>query len=225
MISKYDIKKVAESEKCWFKIDDNENVIDKETGECVATIETFLSLLRHKLHCDFEVIYSCHPTLETTYRCKDCGTVIFAREDEDYEVNLCCPVCSDYKTGFEYWSGEEIKNDVEKQNTIDFLIQMQKEQEESYRRRKKRNGKCDWQIFKWRIKIPKRAIYFELQCDDLFRSKLKGLRLEVRIGEKDDFGYVIKKSFVIPLSIGAVKTAYRVHKHLKEKEKETTSRE
>ena len=33
MISKYDIKKAAESEKCWFTIDENEDVFDKESGK------------------------------------------------------------------------------------------------------------------------------------------------------------------------------------------------
>ena len=225
MISKYDIKKAAESEKCWFTIDENEDVFDKESGKNIGTLDEILAFFRHKLHCDFEVIYSCHPTLETTYRCKDCGTVIFARDDEWYEENLCCPVCSDYQTGFEYWSGEEIKNDEKKQNTIDFLIKMQEEQEESYRRQKRRNGKYDWQISKWKIKIPNKAIYFELQCDNLFHTGLKGLRLHIDIGEKDGMGYIIKKFFTIPLSIGAAKTAYRVHKHLKEKEKENASAE
>ncbi len=109
-----------------------------------------------------------------------------------------CPVCSDYKTGFKYWSSEDIKNDAEKQKEIDFLMEMQREQIEEDKRYMKRK-KRDWQIWKGRIKLPNRAIYFDLECDNLFKTKLKGLKLIIHWAnkDKDGIGYIYKKHFRI----------------------------
>lgn len=209
MISKYDVRKYAENNasKCWFSIDENDNIFDKEKGDIVCSLETLTKFLRQKAHCDFETIYECHGLLQVVIRCKECGTVIFASDDELYcEPNLCCPVCSDYKTGFKYWSGEDIKNDTDKQKEIDFLMEMQKEQIEADKRYMKRK-KYDWQIWNGRIKLPNRAIYFNLECDNLFKTKLKGLKLIIHWAHKDGTGYIYKKYFRIPLSMSAIKNS------------------
>lgn len=206
MISVFDVKQYAKNHpELWFSIDENNNVINRETNEVVCDVDTLVRYLRKKTHCDFEVIYECHGTLEVTLRCKECGTVIFASDDElYYEPGLCCPVCNDYKTGFEYWSGEAIANDPQKQNEIEFLIDMQREQEESYKRYKKR-GKYDSQIWRGRIKLPRGAIYIDLLCDNLFKTGLHGLKLEFHWAEKDGAFYVFKNRLVVPLSISALK--------------------
>lgn len=225
MIFKYNIIEYAKQfpDKCWYIVSEDETrIINKATGEDMCSMDTLVEVMRDKLHCNFEVIYSCHPTLETTLRCKECGTVIFTHEDERWEPNLCCPVCSDYKTNFEYWTAKEIKNDKKKQNSINFLIKIQEEQEESYRRQKRRNGKCDWQIGKCKMKFANKIIVFELQCDNLFRTKLKGLKLRIAVGTKceDHIGYIINNYFTIPLSISAAKTVYKIHKHNRNKPEE-----
>lgn len=209
MISAFDVKQYAKNHpESWFAINENNEVIDKENNAVVCNIKTLVQVLREKLHCDFEVIYECHGTLDIVYRCKQCGTVIFASDDEwYYEPGLCCPVCSDYKTGFEYWSGEDIKNDPEKQKYIEFLNEMEREQEESYQRYKKR-GKYDSEIWKGRIRLPHGlAIYIDLRCDNLFKHYLRGLHIELHLARKDDdsFGYVFVHRMVIPLSVSALR--------------------
>ena len=78
MITAYFVKKIAEDnpDKYWYRIDGN-NVIDKESNQVVGSLDTFVSLLRKKMHCDFDVIFYCHVSLVTIYQCKECGTVIF----------------------------------------------------------------------------------------------------------------------------------------------------
>ena len=86
--------------------------INVETGEVLCSIEVYTQFMREKLHCDFENVFYEHVSLLNVIRCKQCGTVIFASEDEYYEANLRCPTCSDYKTGYEYWTKEEKLNIV-----------------------------------------------------------------------------------------------------------------
>lgn len=211
MISKYDIKQYAErnANTCVFSIDENENVIDKTDNTIVCSLETFVEGMRRETHCDFEVIYYEHTLNQITYRCKECGTVIFAREDEDYEHGLRCPVCSDYKTKFEFWAGEDIKNSVAKQRSIDAMIMMEKDKTEADKRYMKRK-KYDWQIWKGTIKLPNRAIFLDLECNNLFKTKLKGLRLEIHWAHKDGASYIYKKNFRIPLSLSALKISIRI---------------
>ena len=53
MISEWDVRKFAKRDDSWFSIDENNNVVDKETGEVVCDISVLLQVLREKLHCDF----------------------------------------------------------------------------------------------------------------------------------------------------------------------------
>lgn len=217
MITAYFVKKIAEDnpDKYWYRIDGN-NVIDKESNQVVGSLGTFVSLLRKKMHCDFDVIFYCHVSLVTIYQCKECGTVIFSRDDEEYDPNLRCPTCGEYKTHFEYWTAEDIANDEDKQNTIETYKQMQQDRIEADKRYVKRGNKYDWQIWHGRIKLPKRAIILDLECDNLFKTKLKGLRLDVHWAYKDGISYIYKKHFTIPLSWSALKMQIRIRKKRKE---------
>lgn len=69
------------------------------------------------------------------------------------------------------------------------------------------------------MKFANKIIVFELQCDNLFRTKLKGLKFRIAVGtnHKDSIGYIINNYFTIPLSISAIKTTYRIHKHNRNK--------
>lgn len=207
MVNTYDIKRYAEKypDKCWYIVNDGDMIVDKDTNEIRCHISEFVDAIRKKMHCDFEYVYGCHAMLEITYRCKECGTVIFAAEDERWEPNLCCPVCSDYKTGFDYWTGEEIAASEEKQNTIAFLEKMQADQVEADKRYKQRGNKYDWQIGSGKIKLFQRAVFWDLECDNLFETKLKGLKLKIHWAHKEDGSYVYRKNFFIPLSISAFK--------------------
>lgn len=190
------------------RIDENDMIINKENDMVLCSLDEFTDRMRKNLHCDFECIYSCHGTLQVVLRCRECGTVIFASDDVDYcDDNLCCPVCANYDTHFKYYTGEEILSDEKKQEEIRWYEEMTKEQIEEDKRWKKRNGKCDWEIFKGRIKIGSdKAIYYCLECDNLFKSGLKGLRLDLNYAVKDnDISYVYKKRIVIPLSYSAFK--------------------
>ena len=211
MISRYDIRMFFErsSDKVEHRIDENNNIVHKETGEILCTLDDFVDHTRKKLHCDFEVIWSCHGTLEVIYRCRECGTVIFASDDVSYcDDNLCCPVCANYQTHFKYYTGEEISADEEKQKEIALYEKITREEIEADKRWKKRNEKYDWEIFKGRIKLGlTKAICYCLECDNLFKTGLKGLRLSLRYSIKDeDTGcFMYKKHIVIPLSYEAFK--------------------
>lgn len=213
MISKYDLIQYAKkSDQCWFRIEEDKNVIDKETGEFICGIDILLQHMREKMHCDFECVYDCHGLLEVVLRCKQCGTVIFTTEDEDYDPNLCCPTCGEYKTQFEYWTAEDIKADPKKQGTIKHLEQMQQEHIEAEKRRKRRKGKYDWQIGGFRIHSKKHGLIFNLECDNLFRTKLKGLRLKIVWANRDGHGFIYKKRLTIPLSYSYFKLMQRIRK-------------
>jgi len=214
--TKYTLKEFSELPNSPFYIN-GENVIDKETNKTLCTVKYFLEMLRRKTHCNFETVYYCHATLEEVLRCKDCGTIIFASDDcWEYEPNLCCPTCSNYTTNFEYWTAEDIANSEEKQSLVKNLEKMAEEDRAESERYKKR-GKYDYQIWKGSIKISKKhALFFDLECDNLFKSGLKGLHLVIHTAEKDDISYVYKKVYKIPLSYSYLK----LYCYMKKKEKE-----
>jgi uncharacterized Zn finger protein (UPF0148 family) len=220
MISKYDLIRYAKNKpEGWFHIDDEENVINKETEEIICRLDTLTQYFREKMHCDFECVHHCHGTLETTLRCKECGTVIFSRDDEEYDPNLCCPTCGGYETHFEYWTKEQIDNDITKKNTIEWLEQWTRDDEEAYKRRKRRNGKYDSEIWNWTIRGEKHGVKLELKCDNLFKTGLKGLRFEITWMDRDDLSLIHRKWWRIPLSISYLKVMIRIHKRRKEKSK------
>lgn len=209
MISKYDIiksfeKAAKEGKKTELQLDEKkENIINVETGEELCTVETYTQFMREKLHCDFECVYYEHVSLLDVIRCKQCGTVIFAREDEDYDPNLRCPTCGDYKTHFDYWTKEEIERDVSKRAEIEALEKMQADMEEEAIRRERRKGKYDWEIWKKKWYGKKHSFNISLECCNLFDTGLKGLNLHIMKfsrKDKDDMSYTSDWFKRIPLS-------------------------
>lgn len=218
MISQYDVIRYAKNnpEKSWFRIEEK-NVIDKETNEVVCSLEKLTQYIKESMHCDFECLHHCHASLETTLRCRECGTVIFSYDDEDYDPHLCCPICGGYQTHFKYWTKEEIENDTQKADTIKFLEDWTKEENEAYERRKKRNGKYDSEIWNWTIRGKKYGVKFELKCDNLFKHGLNGLHFRINWMDRDDSGwFVYRKWWTIPLSISYLKIMFRVWKSKRE---------
>lgn len=203
MVSKWDMKQYIKKHLDEFPYvynEEEEALYNKDDGTYLCSLDTFLEVYRKRSGESFESIYYEHGTLENVIRCTECGTVIFAREDEDYDDHLKCPTCTDYKTYFEYWTKEDIESDEKKQNTIEFFKEMTERKKEQYERRQRRNGKYDWQIANKEFRGKKLFLGFYLECEDITKSYFKGLRLNVNIGKKDGMGYVIKKHIRIPLS-------------------------
>lgn len=190
---------------------DKKTIVNKETGAAICSVEEFAVKLRKDEHCDFEVVYCEHVSLSTILRCKECGTVIFSRDDEDYDPNLKCPTCGNYKTHFPYYTKEQIDFDEEKRKEIKFYENMQKTMEEMAERRAKR-GLSDWEICKKNFMIGQSRYEFSLECANLFSKyrkgimRLKGLNLYIQRWEKDEntTGYICKNRLRIPLSLYAV---------------------
>ncbi len=180
--------------------EDDKNILDVD-GNVLCTVDEYYQFLRRKLHCDFEVILDMHGTLDVVYQCKECGTVIFASDDEySYEPDLCCPHCSGYKTRFTYWTKEEIDTDPDKQAEVQAYIEMQDYMNKAEERAKKR-GKRDWEIWVKVFKSKKKQVKYSLECCNLFSTKLKGLNLHISTNYKNENGmYCESKNRRIPLS-------------------------
>lgn len=206
MVSKWDMKNYIKNnpEKFPFSYKEEEDALyDKETNEYLSSLDTFLELYRKKSGESFECIYSEHVMLFSVLRCTECGTVIFTYEDERYDPHLKCPVCTEYKTDFEFWTKDDIDSDENKQAAIKQYKEMTEYQIEQNERMKRRKGKYDWQIAIKKFYGKKHSLSLSLECDDITKSYFKGLRLDVSIGQKekeDDIGYIIKHFFTIPLS-------------------------
>ena len=205
MISKWDMKKYIKenTDKFPYIYKEEEDAIYNKNGDYLSSLDTFLEIYRKHSGESFESIYYEHAFLQDVLKCTECGTVIFTWDDERCDPHLKCPTCTDYKTHFEYWTKEDIESDEEKQNTIKFFKEMMDYKAEQDKRIKDRNGKYDWQIAVKKFYGKKRFLGLALECDNITKSYLKGLRLKINIGKKendDDFGYVINKFFTIPLS-------------------------
>ena len=178
-----------------------------ETDITITNVDEMVGFLRKKFHCDFEVIYHEHGSLTTIYRCSECGTVIFGGDDERWDPNLCCPVCSDYKPSLKYWTGEEIANDPKKQEYVNDTIKAQDRMNAMYERIRQRGGLHDWELWKKNIKLKNYHFTLSLECLDYFSTGLKGLNFHIIIfvREKDsDISFVGKHFIRIPLSFYAI---------------------
>lgn len=206
MVSKWDMKNYIEKNPDKFPYvykEDEDGLYDKETGEFLSSLDHFLELYRKKSGESFESIYHDHVCLHDFIRCTECGTVIFASEDESYDPYLKCPTCTGYNTHFEYWTKEDIDSDPQKQIEISQLEEMTRFQIEQNKRMARRGGKYDWQIGSKTLKFKRYSISFKLECDDITESYLKGLRLVINIWKKekrDDLNSCFWKGFIIPLS-------------------------
>lgn len=218
MITKDEIKKYINEHQDnlnFMYVEDVDAIYNKETNKFIAPFDEYYEVFKRHAGQSFEGIYYEHCSLLSVIRCNVCGTVIFSYDDERYEPNLSCPICTDYKTDFEFWTKEQIDSDVDKQNEIEFLKKMAKEQEEMYQRRKRRKGKYDWEIAEKKFYGKKRFLSFALECTDITKSYFKGLKLIIRTGKKiDDIGYAMNKNIVIPLSWHAFYIHY-IFKHTK----------
>lgn len=160
----------------------------------------------------FKCLCDVHWENMSILECTECGTIIKYYYDEWFEPDFKCPVCTDYKTGFEYYTKEEIAENEELQAIIKIYIDLDKSFKEQDERRKKRNGLEDYQLTKpLRIKIGNKLYVINVLINSILnKNKLKGLRLSIDKSEKDsDYTWVVKSTTTIPLSIGA----YRYHKN------------
>ena len=220
MFSKYDVIKAFKKQNpdaVGYKLsDDEKDIVSLKTGAIVFSVDEYVDFLRKKYHCDFECIYHEHGSLTTIYRCRECGTVIFGGDDERYDPNLCCPDCGNYKTSLEFWTQTEIDADENKQKAINAYHEFMREMHEQNLRYQKR-GLQDWEIWKKDFKTKSGRLEFSLECNNLFRTGLKGLRFEITKWKCDGDGfYKWEKEYYIPLS----PFAFRIWIHKRNRRKE-----
>jgi hypothetical protein len=147
----------------------------------------------------FSSIYDNHAFLINLLSCNKCRTVIFEEYNNNWEENFRCPICTDYKTSYDYYSLEDIeqnKNNI--QDTINSYKSLKIIEEEMYKKYIKRGNKHEWEITKkYTIKLKRKNICFQL-------IKYKYLKMEIYISKKDNYienVYTIISSFKIPLTI------------------------
>lgn len=143
MYSKTEILDAITKANNWEYDNENDEIILEDGSRVSANVT--VNYFREKIGQSFECIYSEHVSLYSVIQCTKCGTVIFNQDDEAYEHGLRCPTCTDYKTGFEYWTKENIDEDLEKKKAIEFYKKMAEEQRKSFERYKKRGNLHDFQ--------------------------------------------------------------------------------
>lgn len=190
-----DISYDKENDVVYYK----ENIVDFD-----KIYESFKKNNGMSFNCICDIHWECMSMIE----CTECGTVIKYYYDEFYEPDFKCPVCTDYKTNYEYHTKEEIANSEELQAIIDMYKDLFKIQNEQSERIKNRNGLSDSQLCNAKRLDTKRNCYeFQLLIDSITNKNiLKGLRLSISKYEKDSDGFMTSKWFKdIPLSIEALK--------------------
>lgn len=190
-----------------------------EDGKTITvSVDDFIKNLRKHNGESFKTIYYDRVSLSHVIECTECHTVIFSYDNDRFDKDLKCPTCTDYKPYFEYWTKEEIETDDEKQNTIDTLNEMTRLDNEAYERMKRRHGKTDKQLIEKKFYGKRRCYLIYLNCDDVTKSHIKGLHLEIRKGTKDEdgIGYIIHSDTKIPLGVTSL---VRCVKHRKQAEK------
>lgn len=154
----------------------------------------------------FDCIYDAHWECMSVIKCTECGTVVKYYYDEYYEPNFRCPTCTNYKTGYEYYTKEQIEASDDLKAIIKMYEELEQMDRERYERKEKRNGLEDYQLSKRkRIKIKNNVYDFQLLIDSILnKNKLEGLRLEIRKWEiKDGISMNLVYNKTIPLSKSA----------------------
>ncbi len=161
----------------------------------------------------FECIYDAHWECMSVIKCTECGTVVKYYYDEYYEPNFRCPVCTDYETGYEYYTKEQIENSDDIKAIIKMYKELEQMDKERYERKEKRNGLEDYQLCKTKHIKTKDSVYdLKLLIDSILnKNKLKGLRLEITKWKIDDD---ISMSLVYNKTIPLSKSAYMYLKQM-----------
>lgn len=222
MISKYEMVDYLEKNKDKFKFYYNKEtdcLHNKEDDSIDMKMDVFMEAYKKKNGESFECLDDEHAFCWSLLRCTECGTVVFYYYDENYEPNFKCPTCTDYKTGYEYWTKEEIERDKDKQKCIQSHIDMAKWEEERYQREKRRNGKRDDQLLILHKKTKRYKYDIEFKCNDITKSYIKGLMIRITrwkpCEDMDCFTY--DRDFRIPLGITDLLFEIRLKKHRKER--------
>lgn len=175
-----------------------------------AVYNNFLRKNGMSFNCICDVHWECMSILE----CTECGTIIKYYYDEYYEPTFKCPVCTDYKTNYEYHTKEEIESSQELKTVIDMYKDLNRIQKEQSERIKSRNGLLDSQLCNAvRLNTKTNTYDFQLLIDSITNKNiLQGLRLCITKYEKNSDGCMTSKWFKdIPLSIEALQY-YRYRK-------------
>lgn len=127
-----------------FAYDSERNIlINKEGFE--INLDLFYEEYKKETGQSFECIYEEHISCFNLIKCTECNTIVFEYYDEDYDPNLKCPTCTDYKTHFKYYTKEDIERDPGKQKEIDMYIELDKLDREREARYIKRGNLNDWE--------------------------------------------------------------------------------
>ena len=161
--------------------DETKTVLDKETNEPICSYEIYTKWVKEHIGISFKSLYHCHADLTNILECTKCGTIIFTREDEEYDPILRCPVCTDYKTSFKYYTKDQVESDQELSTSIQFYKDWQREMDLDYEFEKKR-GKYNSEIFSFMISNVKIII----GCDNVRKSYFKGLHINIWVREPAD---------------------------------------
>lgn len=227
MITRYDFDRFSKKEDCWFEVRED-GVYDKEKNiKYIDTVEEFIRFMNKVNHSLFTCIHHDHASLDTVYKCEECGAIIFTGDDERYNPNLRCPVCSGTDQGCEFWTAEEVAADEKKQNTLKFYEEWKEAEQRDYERKKK-TGLYHDEIWKKEVKNRKtgkckKKYVLKWMNSKYFKSNKRsyGLYLEINHMEEDEDGWLYYgKTTKIPLSFYAWKILRRIRKKYKVKKNE-----
>lgn len=212
MLSRGEYKRIITERLHDFDYDEGTDTINYK-GESIPLEKAYDNFIK-KNGMSFDCIFDAHWECMSMIRCTECGTVVrYSYDSEDYEPNFKCPTCTDYKTGYEYYTKEQIEKSDELKAIIDMYQDLGKNEQERSERRKQRNGLEDYQLCKRRHIRTKNNVYdIDLLIDSIEnKNKLKGLRLEISKWKKvEDNGLSFVCNKTIPLS----KSAYMMTKRL-----------
>jgi hypothetical protein len=215
MYNKYNFEKQMEKEAAKYHYDIATKTFNDEQGNFLCTLDTFWDRYAKKSGLSFECIHDEHVSCFSLLRCTECGAVIHYSYDEGYEPNFSCPVCTDYKTHYKYWTKDDILSDLNKQKYIDAMIEMDKWEEETYKLKKKRNGLNSWELWKTSKEKKNKKYDYSFECSDIREGWWKGLKFNINIWKKAEElnGYLWEKKISIPLSWSAFYIQF-IYRHL-----------
>jgi hypothetical protein len=190
-----------------FQYNKERNILIDSKYNCVDADELF-NLYKKKIGQSFECIYDEHCSCFCILKCTECGTYIFEHYDEAYEPNLKCPVCTDYKTGFKYYTTLDILIDERKKKQIDMYLEFARIQREADERYIKRGNLYDFEKTHKKTLFKSKNKMIDIQFTGFDKWDLQA---EINVWKKQDNDmYACKHHIKIPIS---PKTIWFIIKH------------
>ena len=122
------VKKLRENEMEGYCYDESSNSVINMSNNLSIDIDSFVDEYLKSTGQSFKCIRDSDIFCWSLIECTECGTVVRCYDDEFYDPNFKCPICTGYNTYFKYWTKKEIEKSFELSLMMNYYEETAKEE-------------------------------------------------------------------------------------------------